>query len=57
MELVIHIVGIGSIGAFLFWIVDQHERDHNAEVILKLLIAAVSFSAIMQPLLSLFGAR
>jgi hypothetical protein len=54
---VIYIVAIGSIGGFLFWIVDEHERDHNAAVVLKLLIAGVGFAAIVQPLLSLFDAR
>ena len=57
MASVIYIVAIGSISGFLFWIVGEHERDHNAAVVLKLLIAGVGFAAIVKPLLSLFDAR
>jgi hypothetical protein len=43
---VVYIVGIGSIGAFMFWMVHKHEPDRNAAVVLKLLILGAGFVAI-----------
>ena len=52
MQSVVYIVGIGSIGAFMFWMVHKHEPDRNAAVVLKLLILDAGFVAILHPLLS-----
>ena len=53
MQSVVYIVGIGSIGAFMFWMVHKHEPDRNAAVVLKLLILGAGFVAILHPLLNL----
>jgi hypothetical protein len=53
MQSVIYIVGVCSVGTFLFWIVHQHERDHRTAVVLKLAIVGVGLAAILRPFLSL----
>jgi hypothetical protein len=53
MQSVIHIVGVCSISAFLFWIVRKRERDDQAALVMKLAILATGFAAILDPLLLL----
>jgi hypothetical protein len=53
MQSVIHIVGVCSIGAFLFGIVQKNERDDHAALVMKLAILAAGFAAILDPLLLL----
>jgi hypothetical protein len=53
MQSVIHIVGVCSIGAFLFRIVRKHECDDQAALVMKLAILAAGFAAILDPLLLL----
>ena len=53
MQPVIYIIAIGSIGTFLFWMVQKYERNHHAALLLKFAIVGVGFAAIFQPLVSL----
>jgi hypothetical protein len=52
MQSVLYIVAIASVGAFMFWMVDNHDRGRVA-LLLNAAIIGVGFAAILPRLLSL----